>query len=508
MLPNTAAPRNPTSTELVAPGVPLASEAYVEKAMPQVLSTNDLIFLFVVILFFITNIGNAAAGGPAGLTLWIIGGLLFFLPCGIATMQLGAIFPFEGGIYNWTNRTFGRGMGFFVGFIAWAPGPLLILATAELVVNVVQGLNAKWLTDPRSQGLVLLGIIAFSCVVALQRQRMLQGMVRLVFVLIIIATGLVFVSGLVWVFQGHASATDFRLSGSWNPFTTGNFPLFGVITLGYLGVNLPLNQGGELASPHGPARKHAVTAHIVWGLLLVLTFYLASTFGVLVVQGQSASFSLFAPISTVGMALGPVAGGVTSVCIMATLVVATVVYNTVFARFLLAGAIDQRIPVLWGKLNHNRVPASVIILQACIAGVLAVLFFMVVPYVGILSGSPTHLAASLYFVLVGTATILWAVGTIFLFINLLWLMLRKGNFLRRQWIFPSWVLGLSSLVGLVVGLIAIIDTVQNSYDPPDVPNATWLVIVSILSGIFLAIGALGGMVATGEAGWQGMSELK
>jgi amino acid transporter len=508
MLHTTPVPPTPASTEPGAPGEPLASESYVEKAMPQVLSTRDLIFLFVLVLFFITNIGNAAAGGPAGLTLWVIGGLFFFLPCGIATMQLGALFPFEGGIYNWTNRIFGRGWGFFVGFIAWAPGPLLILATAELVVNVVQGLNAKWLTDPRSQGLVLLGIIAFSCVVALRRQRTLQVMVKMVFFLIIIATGLVFVSGVVWMLHGHPSATDFRLSGSWNPFTTGNFPLFGVITLGYLGVNLPLNQGGELASPHGPARRRAITGHVLWGSLLVLVFYLISTFGVLVVQGQSASFSLFAPVSTVEMALGPVAGGTAAVCVMATLVVATVVYNTVFARFLLAGAIDQRIPVRWGKLNRNRTPAAVIILQASIAGVLAVLFFQVVPYIGILSGTPAHLAASLYFVLVGTATILWAIGTSFLFVNLLWLLFRQGSVRRRLWLLPPWVLALSSLVGLAVGIIAIIDTVQNSYDPPDVSNSTWLVIVSILAGIFLIIGAIGGMVLSGEADWQGMNELK
>jgi len=208
------------------------------------------------------------------------------------------------------------------------------------------------------------------------------------------------------------------------------------------------------------------------------------------------------------MALGPVAGGAAAVCVMATLVVATVVYNTVFARFLFAGAIDQRIPVRWGKLNRNRVPAAVIILQASIAAVLATLFFLVVPYTGILSGTPAHLAASLYFVLVGTATILWAIGTIFLFVSLLWLLLRQGSVLHRLWLFPPWVLALSSLVGLAVGLIAIIDTVQNSYDPPDVPNSTWLFIVSILAGIFLVIGTFGGMVLSGEADWQGMSEGK
>ena len=43
-------------------------------------------------------------------------------------------------------------------------------------------------------------------------------------------------------------------------------------------------------------------------------------------------------------------------CVMATLIVATVVYNTVFARFLFAGAIDQHIPVRWGKSEPQPCP--------------------------------------------------------------------------------------------------------------------------------------------------------
>src|SRR6266699_455522 len=135
----------------------LESESYVERALPGTLSTRDLTFLFIIILFFITNVGNAAAGGPAGLALWVIGAVLFFIPCCIASAQLGVLFPHEGSIYDWTHRASGRFMSFFVGFVAWVPGPLLILATAELVVNLLQGLNATWLLEPWQQGLALLG---------------------------------------------------------------------------------------------------------------------------------------------------------------------------------------------------------------------------------------------------------------------------------------------------------------------------------------------------------------
>jgi amino acid transporter len=475
--------------------------------MPGILTTRDLTFLFVLILFFITNDSNAVAGGPAGMALWVIGGILFFVPCGIASAQLGSLFPHEGSLYTWTHRTFGGFMSFFVGFAAWVPGPLLILATAELVVNLVQGLNPKWLTEPWQQGAALLVIIVFSCIVATQRQRMVQGMVNLTFALILLATALVFVAGLVWLLTRHPSATDFHPAASWNPFTAPNLPLFGVITLGYLGVNLPLNMGGELSVPRGPAQGRAIKGHILWGSLIVLVCYLLSTFGILVVQGQSASFVLFSPVSTVEMALGKAAGDLTAVCIMTVLVMATVVYNNVFSRFLLVASIDQRIPTRWGRFNRNRAPAAAIVLQTGIACALAVLFFMVIPYVGILSGPPAHLAASFYFVLVGTATVLWAFATIFLFVDLLWLMSHQGRAFRLYRIAPSWVLVLSSLVGLVVGLVAIVETVLNSYDPPDIANNTWWYLVAGLTLTVLVMGAIGGMVASSEANWQVMGDF-
>src|SRR5260221_2814301 len=73
--------------------VSLPSEDYIEKAFPRVHTTWDLTCLFFIILFFITNDGTAAAGAPAGLTLWVIGGLPFFIPSAIPTSHLVVLFP-------------------------------------------------------------------------------------------------------------------------------------------------------------------------------------------------------------------------------------------------------------------------------------------------------------------------------------------------------------------------------------------------------------------------------
>ncbi len=484
--------------------LPLASEDYVVRALPPVLTTRDLITLFVVILFFITNVPSAVAGGAAGITLWLVGGLCFFIPCGIATAQLAVMFPYEGSLYSWTHKAFGGFMSFFVGFCAWVPSPLLILATGDLAISYLQGLNQNWLTQPWSQGVVLLGIIMLSCIVSLQRHRMVQTMVNTVFWLIMLAAALVFLAGLLWLISRHPSATSFSHTSDWNPFTGANIPLFGVITLGYLGVNLPLNMGGELAASGEQARRRTITRHLFWGIFIVIVAYLLATFGVLVVQGQNAGYVLFAMVSTVDTALGPIAGDVTAVCIMATLIISSVVYNYTYSRFLLVGGIDQRLPMGMGKLNHNRVPANAVIFQTVLACVLVILFFMVIPYSGLFQGKPADLAADVYFVGVGAATVVWAFATIFLFIDLLWILFKNPWALRSRRVVPIPVLVISSLVGLIAGLLAIVDTILNSYDPPLIPNTNWLYIVTGLTVAFMLVGASGGMLASSEATWQGM----
>src|SRR5258706_9619887 len=94
----------------------LPSEAYVMKAMPSILGRLDMTATFVIIIFFITNATTAVSGGAAAFTYWTLGAITFFIPCVIATAQLGVMFPHEGSLYNWTHKAFGGYWSFFVGF--------------------------------------------------------------------------------------------------------------------------------------------------------------------------------------------------------------------------------------------------------------------------------------------------------------------------------------------------------------------------------------------------------
>ncbi len=480
---------------------PLLSEEYSRRALPQVMNTFAMTALFILVLFFITNIPTAVVGGPAGLTLWIVGGVCFFLPCALASAQLGALYPNEGGIYSWTYHIMGSAWSFFVGLIAWLPGPLLIVATGDLFVGYIQNLNSNWLVAPWQQGLVLIGVIAFSGVLCLQRTATLKTIINVIAVLILCAALLIVIGACVWLTK-HPSATNFTHLPDWNPFTSQNFPLFGVITLGYLGVNLPLNLAGEATANTADNKRKMVTSHLLWGTCIVLVAYLAVTAAVLIVQGQNGANNLFAMVSTVDMTLGKFMGNITSVCIMATFVVTTTVYNVIFVRFLMVAGFDQRVTSAPGKLNRNRAPSRAVIIQTAIAIILSAILFLVIPYLGIYKGKPADISTIDYFIAVGTGTLLWAFATIFLFMNVFILYFRKRPLLQAHRVVPLPVLMFFCVVGFITGIIAMVDTLFNSYIPPLITNSSWTLFVGLFTLILIIMSVIATPLLTSESSWE------
>lgn len=469
----------------------LPSEEYIVKALPPILGTFDMTATYIVVVFFIVNAATAAAGGPAAFTYLLLGAVTFFIPCVIATAQLGYMFPHEGSLYNWTHRALGGYWSFFIGFCAWFPGVLVIVSGADIAMAYIQGLNSNWLIEPWQQGAVIIGILIFSSVVSIQRFRTVQNVVNVLVILIFLAVFLIGISGIIWLAFGHKSLTNFSQPTGWGT-NAGNFYLFGLITLAYLGTEVPLNMGGEIVG------RRIVTRHLFWGTLLVLIGYFVATFSVLVIRGTSVG--PFDEITLVDIVLGKFAGNITAICIIGFFIAVPIVYNYTFARLLLVAAIDQRLPRGIGKLNKYRVPANAMIFQTCVAVIFTALAFFVAPYVTNL-GKPADLATEVYNVSQAAVTLVWAISTAFFFINMVIFYFRDRQAFHRQRIFPMPVLWASAVIGPIACLFAIVDTLLNSWIP-QIDNSHWWYIVGGLTAICLIIAATGSILATSEAAWQ------
>jgi glutamate:GABA antiporter len=493
------------STEIPDAFGQLPSEEYTVKAMPKVAGPLGLTATFVLIIFFITDTPTAIQAGAGTFTFWVIGAVTFFIPCAIATAQLGHMFPHEGSLYNWTHRAFGGYMSFFVAFCAWFPCILLMIVAADAVVGYVHGLNPNWLQMPWQQGLVLMAILAFSAVIATQRFASTLTLVKVVLGIAMLAVFMTGLAGVVWLLKGHPVAVSYKTPAAWgfawNPPGYYTLALFAFIVQAFLGIEVPLNMGGEMTG------RKPVTRHLFWGTVLVLVGYFVTSFGLLAVVGATPSTiaNPYAIVLTVKTALGPIAGNITAILIMCNFVVTPAIFSYAYARLLLVGGIDQRLPMRMGRLNKNRVPVNAIIFQTLAAIFFTAILFIAIPALGGPSMA-VNLNQEVYNVVISASTLVWAISTAFLFINLIKFYFSDRREFRKHLIFPMPVLWISIVFGITTCILSIIGALIFSLIPKLIGNNVWPLIVGGITVVCLVVALVGGILASSEADWQKLHE--
>ncbi|WP_236031797.1 hypothetical protein [Ktedonospora formicarum] len=88
------APLSSSTTQQQAALLP--SERYIPRIMPAVFGTADMTGLFLLNVFWVTNITPLAAGGPVSFLYWLLCGILFFVPCSLVMAQLAYLYPSVG----------------------------------------------------------------------------------------------------------------------------------------------------------------------------------------------------------------------------------------------------------------------------------------------------------------------------------------------------------------------------------------------------------------------------
>lgn len=114
------------------------------------LTLRDLVLFNLVAVIGPPWVATAAKAGPGSITLWILGAALFFVPQGLAVIQLAADLPDEGGIYAWTRKELGEAHGFVCGWCYWINNVLFypsLLLSAAVAATFVIGKGESGLAD-------------------------------------------------------------------------------------------------------------------------------------------------------------------------------------------------------------------------------------------------------------------------------------------------------------------------------------------------------------------------
>ena len=479
----------------------LPSERVAGSMLPRVLTTFDMVAIFVAVVLFITNAAVIQTAGPAAFGWWLIGFVAFLVPCAIATGQLGAMFPGEGSIYLWTHKAFGPFWGFFAGFCAWWPGVLVMVATGTTSVAFLgYAFPAVSNWPVQGQGALIVGVVVISALLALLRFRVTQNVVNIVFLLYGLAILAMFAAGVAYLARGHHAEANPWAFRAWGPgsahgISFSNWTFFGLAILALLGVEVPLNMGVEIR------KQGAATRYLLWGSLVVVVAYLLATWGVMVTVHGAQNGVITNVAAAVGVGLGSVAGKITAVILALFFLFITVVYNYSFARLIFVSGLDRRLPPAMGHVNRARVPDVAVIVQTVVAGLFALIAFIVVP--SVVSGNASDAVTKIYDVLQAAVTVIWCISIVVLFVDVLIIVRRyRQQFQARRLAHPAVFWACSVIGGLASG-IGIISTLSGSWTPlisnsagqlkiagAEINYGTWTWWVAGIAAASLAVGVL------------------
>ena len=452
----------------------MISEKVAPTLVARVLNSFDLVVIFVAIVLFIPNASTVQFAGSAAFVFWGLGFLTFLIPGAFVTAQLGRMFPNEGSLYVWTQKALGSFWGFFAGFVAWWPGVLVMILSGTLVVSLAQSINSSLFTKPWQQGLIVLAVLWFSCLLGTLRFRLTQNYVNVQFGLYSFCLILIGISGFVWLANGHHAANSFAFHAS-SLSGWGQWTFFSTVVLALLGIEVPMNMGVEIKS------ERSIKKYLFWGCLVVMVAYLWATWSNMVVVPVAQNNATYGIVQTVQIAISHTLGSVVGFILVLIFISDTVVYNYSFARLMFVSGLERRLPHQFGWVNRNKVPANAVIAQTVIASIAtAVIYF---PN----QAATSNYATKVYLVLLAAITVVWCTSMVLLFADVFLVRRSFPEKFREVQRTPWAVLALCGVLGVAADAAAVVLLFWAPW-APIFTRSGWDLAVGTITVVSIAIG--------------------
>ncbi len=320
---------------------------------PRVLGTRDVVLLYAIAIVSLQWLSTAAQMGPASLLLWLLALLVFFVPSGLAAMELSSRHTGDGGLYLWVRSAFGDLHGFIAGW-CYVVSNLVFFPTLLLFIagTAGQAASALWpgLRDslPFNAGVALLVLwttIGVNLVGLKAARRVTNGCALLMGVVLAVLVVAAFAS--TW---RHGSATEF--SGHLLP-DFGDAALvksFATMMFALVGLELAPLMGSEIREP-----RRVIPRAIVAAGALIAGFYLLGTAALLMALPKEQIGSIGGIADAVGAIAGrlgvPWAGALLSLLMALASVGVLTAWVAGSARLPFVVGIDRHLPAALGRLH-------------------------------------------------------------------------------------------------------------------------------------------------------------
>lgn len=451
----------------------------------RALTLRDLVLFNIVAVTSLTTLTTSAKLGMSALTLWLLAAVFFFIPQGLAVIELSSRFPDEGGIYSWTKLAFGEGHGFLCGWCYWINNVLFyptVLLSAAVVSTYAIGQGESGLRDNWIYLLTFtfcgISLAVVLNIVGVGTGKWLQN----------IGGASMFVPGIILIALGVYGVFT---KPSANPITVEQFRpgitnlsalnLWATVAFGYAGLELSSTMGREIQNPSRNLPNSiyisapVIACIYILGIGSLLWFVPEHEVNIITGPFQAVSAGVrnhlgslwwLVPLAAVASTIGRIGG------VGAWLVGP--------ARVAFVIGLDRYFPPAFGRVHPRwRTPYVAILVQ----GVLALIFLLIS-----VLGKGMKVEAA-FLILLDTSLLIYFIPYVYLFICFL-SHCRRARAQNHVLKVPGGWSG-ALLIGLSGLFVTLFSMAATLVPPPDTPNP-WVFEAKVIGGtiFFVMLGVV------------------
>lgn len=334
----------------------------------------DAVLTVICVVFVAEAAAPVAAIGNSQYFWWIFMIVLFLLPYGLISSELGTTYAGDGGLYDWVTKAYGNKWGARTSWYYWINFPLWMASLAVVcptMITVVTGIECN----------VFVSII-----------------IELVFIWVVTAIAFTPTADAVWILNGAAVIKVFLAvlvgilgiygavtNGMANPVTVGSLlPSFDIDSLSFISVIIFNMLGFEVICTMSDSMenpKKQIPQAIVVGGLVIAAIYMFSAFGIGSAIPTDAVSTDSGLVDALMLLTGKDSGLFISICailFVLTLFGNMISWSTGVNEVAAYAAANNDMPAIFAKRSEkNNMPVG----AAFVNGIVASIVVIIAPFI-------------------------------------------------------------------------------------------------------------------------------
>ncbi|SEK34096.1 amino acid/polyamine/organocation transporter, APC superfamily [Colwellia chukchiensis] len=355
----------------------------------KTLGKRDIFLFCVSAVLLLDTLAAGAVMGPTVIFWWLLLTVVFLIPFGAISTELGSVYPEQGGIYAWVKRAYGQKMASRISWYYWANVAVWIPAIFILFAGIFSQIffPEMSLSAQIALGLVLIWVVVFVNVVALNVGKWIPNVGAILKILIF---AVLIIGGITYGLE-HGIANEFTLATMIPTTENGGLSLqyLPAVVYGMLGFELASASSAEMKNPRKDLPK-AVFSSIV----VVVGAYILASIAILIAQPAEKIDVVDGLMDTLGQFFGGSALGDAFVVFLGIGALYTFFSNgATWAmganRAAAEAAIDKELPSWFAIESKHGTPVGAAVLLGVSASILLLLY-------GFMAGNNEDLFWSLF----------------------------------------------------------------------------------------------------------------